>query len=341
MRRTRKLLFIAIGLICLGLFLGRIFLASKNSKKVATTVVKRGNLEKTLTISGKIEANENVTLYFQTGGRLSWVGVKEGDYVQKYQGVASLDQREVEKNLKKKLLAYMNERWDLEQAYDNYSVDGRELNDVTLTDAEKRIIQKAQFDVQSSVLDVEIQTLAKEYANLWTPIEGIVTKVTSPYAGVNIYLPTQAEFEIINPKSIYFSALADQTEVKDLYEGLSAELLLDSYSDSTISGLIKNISFIPKEGETGTVYEVKFFFNDDNSSYKYKVGMAGDLTMILARKENILYLPLAAIKEEGGKKYVNLKKNGKAEKVYIETGLETDESTEILSGAAENEEVYD
>lgn len=335
--------YIIGGLVVVGLIVlasQTLFKANKNNK-LTTTFVQRGNLNRTLTISGKVDAEEKTTLRFQTGGRLAWVGVKEGDYVQKYQGIASLDKRDIEKDLKKKLLAYMNERWDFEQTQDDYSVHGRQLFQVPLTLAEKRILEKAQFDLDSSVVDVEIEALAVEYANLWTPIEGLVTKITSPYAGVNIYLPTQAEFEIINPKSIYFSALVDQADIQDLHEGLAGDLTLDSYDDATISGLINKIAFTPKEGETGTVYEVKFYFTQDNLSYKYKVGMAGDLTMILQSRTNVLYLPTAAIKDDAGKKYINMKKNNKIEKVYIETGLETDDSTEILSGVTENEEVYD
>ena len=61
--------------------------------------IKKQNLKESLTFSGEINANEKVTLRFQTSGRLSWVGVKEGDFVKKYQTIASLDQREVKKKL--------------------------------------------------------------------------------------------------------------------------------------------------------------------------------------------------------------------------------------------------
>ncbi|MCL5970309.1 MAG: efflux RND transporter periplasmic adaptor subunit [Patescibacteria group bacterium] len=329
--------FIVIGLIVIALVVIALSVLSKanNNKKIKTVTVKRGDLHKTLTISGEINAEEKVTLRFQAGGRLSWVGVKEGDYVQKYQGIASLDQRQLQKTLEKYLNDYKKYRDD----YDQTTQD--EYRFVALDNEIKRIMEKSQADLNKTVLDVELQTIAKEYSYLWTPIEGIVTKVTSPYAGVNIYLPTQAEFEIINPKSVYFSALVDQTDIRDLHEGMSGDLTLDSYTESTISGVVNNIAFTPKAGETGTVYEIKFNFTEDNSSYKYKVGMAGDLTMILQSRTNVLYLPVAAIKDDAGRKYVNVMKNGKTEKIYIETGLETDDSTEILSGLTENQAVYD
>ena len=68
-----------------------------------TFTVAKSTLKETLTISGQIDAEEKVTLTFPTGGKLYWVGVKEGDYVEKYQGIASLDQRDLEKRLETSL----------------------------------------------------------------------------------------------------------------------------------------------------------------------------------------------------------------------------------------------
>jgi len=305
----------------------------QQEKKQETAKVKRGTLEEKLTISGTIDVEEMATLRFQTSGRLTWVGVKEGDYVKKYQAIASLDQREVRKTLEKYLNTYSSERRDFDQTIiDDYK-------DKVITDAIKRAKEKAQFDLNSAVLDVELKNLAIEFSNLWTPIEGIVTKILAPYAGVNI-TPATAEFEIVNPKTVYFSANADQTEVVKLAEGKQGELVLDAYPDATVNGSIKTISFIPKSGETGTVYSVKFVFWEDNSTYKYRIGMGGDLTFILERKEDVLYLPIKFVKSEDGKKYVQVKQGNKMEKVTVEVGMETDNNIEITSGIKANDKVY-
>lgn len=331
-RRFKLILIIAI-LAFVGVFGYQRFILAKKNDKIESAKVKRGPLEESLIISGTIEAEEKATLRFKTSGNLTWVGVKEGDYVKKYQGIASLDKRKLQKTLEKELNDYMDERWDFEQTTkDDYK-------DQAVTNAIKRILEKAQFDLNNTILDVEIQDLAVEYANLWTPIEGVVTYVEAPFAGVNI-TATQAEFEIVNPKTVYFSALADQTEVTKLHEGLTGELILDSYLDKELNGVIKTISFNPKSGETGTVYAVKFLFDDDNSDYKYRLGMTGDLNFIIQRKENILYLPAKFIKTKNGRNYVKVIKQEKEEKVYIETGMETDDEVEIVKGLEKGDVVY-
>lgn len=294
-------------------------------KKMATTTVKRGDLAETLTISGKINAGEDVVLRFQTSGLLTWVGVKEGDQVKKYQGIASLDQRELQKNLTKYLQTYNKTRNDFEDTKDTYK-------SAVITDSIKRILENSQFDLNSSVLDVEIKDLALKFANLWTPIEGIVVRAESPVAGVNI-TPSQAEFEIINPAGIYFSAAADQTEVTKLSASQEGILKLDAFPDQEISGSITNISFTPDTSETGTVYDVKFIFPKDNAYSRYRLGMTGDLTFILNKKTNVLYLPIKFVKSESGNKYVNLLNN----KTKVTTGLETDSDIEITSGLTDGQ----
>ena len=74
--------------------------------------VEKGPLQVVLSSSGTVMAENKADLTFQTGGRLSWVGVKKGDRVRKWQGIASLDQRTVQKNLEKELNDYLKTRWD-------------------------------------------------------------------------------------------------------------------------------------------------------------------------------------------------------------------------------------
>src|SRR3989344_8271797 len=221
-------------------FTNRSSVQRKNEKEV-TANVKSGKLEEILTISGAIDAEEKITLRFQTSGRLAWVGVKEGDYVKKYQGIASLDKREIEKTLKKKLLAYMNERWDFEQGHDDNLVFGRDINRMgELTVEERRILEKSQFDLDTTVLDVEIADLAVQFSYLWTPIDGLVTRIDVPHPGTNITAAT-AEFDIVNPDSVFFKASADETEVTKVKEGMSGSLLLDAFPNEELRGSISNI----------------------------------------------------------------------------------------------------
>jgi len=256
-------------------------------KGTKSYVVKKQLIKDILTLSGEIEATEKVTLRFQSSGMLTWVGVKEGDFVKKYQGVASQDVRELERNLKKYLNTYMETRWDFETARDTNDI--KNIGGLTqdAREAALRALDIAQFDLNNAVLDVELKDIALKYAYLYSPIEGIVTMVDSPYAGVYV-TSTQAEFEIVNPKTIYLSAIADQTDVVNLALGMKGTITFDPYPDDKIEGTVDQIGFTPKEDETGTVYEVKIKLKDDNLSTRYRLGMTGDIDFEMGQGRKVL-----------------------------------------------------
>jgi RND family efflux transporter MFP subunit len=326
-KRRWWLLLIIIAALVFGAF--KMF-GPKAETKITSYTVKRGTLKETLSLSGEINAYEKATLRFQTSGYLNWVGVKEGDKVNKFQVLASLDQSELQKNLRKYLNTYMNERWDFESTK-NSSGDAS-----VMTTAVRRVFEQAQFDLNNAVLDVELRDIAVKYANLWTPIDGIVTRVAAPNAGVNV-TPTQAEIDVVNPDSLYFSATADQTEVAKLTASHSAEITLDAFDKEKITGTVSTISYTPKAGETGTVYEVKIDFLLTPNPYSLRLGMTGDAEFIVKELPDVLYVPSKLVKTENSKKYV-LKQN--KEKVFVTIGEEMDGEVEIKDGLKENDIIY-
>ncbi|MCL5676139.1 MAG: efflux RND transporter periplasmic adaptor subunit [Patescibacteria group bacterium] len=310
----------------------RFMLSSGQIDKKNAFKLKKQTLTETLSLSGSLDAWEKASLRFQTSGYLSWVGVKEGDVVKKYQTLASLDQRSVQKNLQKDLNDYLTTRWKFEQTKEDYK-------NTIVTSPVQRILDESQFGLNNSVLDVELQNLSVEYSNLWSPIDGLVTHIDSPNAGINI-TPAQAEFDVVNPKTIYFLATADQTDVVNLKNDMKGKIVLDSYPDKEINGKIKEISFTPKTDETGTVYAVKIFFNNDNSDYYLRLGMTGDVEFVTREKKNTLAVPTANIQVENGRKFL-YKAVGKGQKkVYPKFGEEIGDYTEIKSGLEAGDIVY-
>lgn len=304
-----------------------------SDNKPNTYTVKKTKLTETLTLSGEIDADEHVSLFFPTGGKLAWVGVKEGDYVKKYQGIASVDQRDLEKRLQASLNSYMITRWDFEQS----KVDNKDaaIKDGDVGDKLKRIIDKAQFNLDNSVINVEIASLAKEMAYMYSPIEGIVTKVGGQYAGANI--AATGTFEIVNPQTIFFSAIADQTDIPLLSVGETAVITLDPYESEKITGVVKSIAFTPVVGDTGTTYEVKIDFTSSNDLLKYRLGMTGDAEFVTKEKIGIIAVPASFVKTILKKKYVYILKDGKEVQTEVKVGDEGDSDIEIKNGLSEGD----
>ncbi|MCX6731222.1 MAG: efflux RND transporter periplasmic adaptor subunit [Candidatus Roizmanbacteria bacterium] len=334
-KRWYVVLIIVIGV---GFYLSQQRTAQAKKEKESTYIIKRQDLKETLSLSGQIEADEHVVLRFQTSGRLAWVGAKVGDTVKKYQTVATLDQREVKKRLEKSLLTYAQTRNSFDQTgSDNQRIGDQPTNDLDLGDKMKRLLENAQYGLNSSVLDVEITNLSIEYSNLFTPIAGLVTRADAKYAGLNI-TPSQAEFEIINPETVYFAFTADQTEITKLSDGMKGEMTFDAFPDQNKDGELYYISYTPKSGETGTVYEGRMRISS-NTLTQYRYGMTGDVNFTLSEKSNVVSIPSNYVKSDTKGKYVTKISNGKSEKTYITVGPEIDSFYEIKKGLEEGDTI--
>lgn len=324
----KRVLVLVVALVPLAILAKNTFF--KSPPVTETAKVARGTIDEKLTISGKIAAEQDVVLTFQTGGLLSWVGVKTGDTVKKYQAIASLDQRQVKKNIQKYLNTYEKSRDTFENTQYTYK-------DSTLwTDAIRRILHGSQMDLDNAVIDVQIQDLARQMAVLTSPIDGIVVRADVMFPGVNV-APLSTGFEIVNPASIYFSVNADQTEVTALKLAMPGNLTLDSFPDNPITGSISSIAFTPNEDQSSTVYEVKFKLDTQNKDYLYKIGMTGDVSFVTKSALNTLYLPSKFIRSDGKNSFVTLQRNNKLSEVPVVIGLISDENTEIKSGLTEGD----
>ena len=335
----RRWYWILLTLFIIGIVIYKNNISSKAKNKVDSYEIKREDIREILTLSGEIDAEEKATLKFQTSGRLSWVGVKEGDYVKKYQTLAVLDQRDIKNRLQKYLNTFVSQRLTFDQTKDDYWNKQYDLSESIRKSAE-RTLQDSQYDLNNSILDVELQSLSVEYSNLWTPIEGIVTHVSVPFAGINI-TPAGAEFEVVNPKTLYFSVAAEQGDVINLSEGMTGEISLDAFPEKKYNGELYYISFSPKTGETGTVYELRLKLDEKATDLPLKLAMTGDLDFLIKEEKNVLAAPSSFIKKDKKGYYVFVGSPTKKVKKYLEISNEIDGKYVITNGLIENEVIYD
>lgn len=333
--RYWKFIGIAVILVAGFIFWANKVAAQKVNASITTTKVTQRNFVKTLSSSGKTQADKSVELKFQTSGKLAWVGVKEGDKVNAYQALAGLDVREVQKNLEKALRDYSNERNDFEEARQiTYGTRKTDAVNNLLNDTVARILQKNQWDLDKAVLDVELKSLAIGFATLITPIAGIVTHIDTPIAGVNI-TPATSVFAVADPESLVFEANVDEVDVGGISIGQSAIIKLDAFPDATFSGTISHISYVSEQSSGGaTVFPVKVAFANPQ---QLRIGLNGDITIEIHREDNVLTVPTEAIREEKNTTYVYKKTGTTFQKIMVTVGAKNEDDVIITSGLNEND----
>jgi RND family efflux transporter MFP subunit len=304
---------------------------SQHQNGYVTSQASISNIQKTLEVSGYVDAHEKADLHFAVASRLSWVGVKEGDEVRKWQAIATVDTRTLQKQLQADLNNFAKEFNDHDQTlsdYDYYGGSG-------INEDNRRILENAQYDLNNSVITTEIRDLAIKLSSLVSPIQGIVTRIDEPIAGVTVG-PTDI-FQIVNPDTLHFTVNIDEVDVALVSEGQLATIVLDSYPDASISGQIQKVDFASSlSGSGSVVFQAKLSLSD-NPEIFYRLGMGGDAYIVLEEKEDVLTVPIEAVIVDDQGSYVEVLKDGKVQKTYVEIGLESDDLSQILSGISEGD----
>lgn len=329
LKRKWKLLLLI--LVILAIIFG--FLQSRNKSQVQLNFISpiRKDLVSSITISGRVDAKEKAQLRFVTGGKLVYLGAKQGDVVKKWQSLATIDRSTLQKQMDQNLNLYMKERYDFEDTKDD-------IKDRTLDTQETRDVAKQQYDLENQVLNVEIQNIAIANTTIYAPFEGILTVVPTNVTGVQL-LATDY-FELVNPKTLIFRAAIDEIDMHRITKGQSGQIILDAYDGEQIDTYISYVSYTSNESSSGTVFLVEFPI-DSQDMEKYRIGMNGDALIKIEEKKNVLTVPLDAISERDDRVFVSIKADNEEgfEEREIKVGLESEDEIEVLEGLNENDQV--
>ncbi len=292
--------------------------------------VKKTNVTQTVFASGEIKSDDEVELKFPVSGKLINVAVKKNDQVKKWGYIASLDKKELLKDMDKSLRDYSKERWDFEQdkeiTYKNQIV----------TDTVKRVLEKNQFDLEKAVMDVDLAEFAAKNADLYSPIDGVVTKVHTQ-AGTSILAGTTPIVTVVNPDNIFFVARVGESDIANIAAGQEVTIDLDAFEEKKFRGKVVQIDYAATVNNGNKAYYVKIQLEEKD---KLKLDMSGEAQITTDSRENVIAIPKFAVQTKNDKKYVEVLEEGKVVQKEVSTGLKGNGGMiEILSGLRVGEKV--
>ena len=310
------------------------FVIRNKNKDIQTATIQKGKISEELILSGNISATNYAKLSFESSGKIVFVGTKEGETVKKGKLLSKLDTTILNSSYQSALSTlrlYEATAQNILDQVKNHSSDE--------TYAQKDLRTTAEVNKDKAYESVISAKRSLDGASLIAPFSGIVTYLAHPFTGVFVTLGA-SEVELIDPATIYFDVLADQTEVTKLSIGQKVIIILDSFENKEFEGKVENISFVPKSGESGSTYSVKVsFVGVDLVNSKFKIAMTGDAKFIVSEKENAFYIPTNFLKRDKTGEYI--KTNTKNGKVYVTSGLQSEETIEIMGEINEGQTVYD
>lgn len=306
---------------------------NKEASKPKLTFVRPENrtLTQNVEASGVIDASEKAILRFIAGGKVTYLGAKEGDTVKKWQSIAQIDARDLQKRLQKSLNLYGMERNSWDQVLDN-------TKDRALPKAEERNVNTDQLVLNNTVADVEISSIAISNSVMSSPIAGVLVSAPTSVAGVT--LGATDAFVVVNPNSLVFRSEVDEADIARIKLGQKLTLSLDAYPDKTLEAYVTKIGLVAIQTTSGTAFVVEAKLPIENGLELYRLGMNGDAQIELLTKNNVLSVPLSATKERESKFYVDVRtgKDTYAER-EIQIGLETEDYVEVTNGLTTQDEI--
>jgi RND family efflux transporter MFP subunit len=307
------------------LFIIGFFIWPKGSKQIPTETAKTQDIVKMVSVTGNVDAQTAANLTFQTPETLSYVAVKLNDTVTKGQLIASLDQTILQATLRQAQQDFVAGKAASQQYYDNHT-------NATESDQEK--VQRTAIDNAQNKAYDQMLKVEHDIANssLYSPIDGIVTRMDAQTAGVNI--TPGATFTITDPHSLGFKMEVDEADMGQVKVGQSVNVSLDSFPNENLKLKINKIDFVSHlTSSGGNAFYVEAMPLPKNN---YRVGMSGNADIIIDSRNMVLTIQSSDVFDN---KYVYVKTTKGFIKKQISLGLQSDTLAQVISGLSEGDTV--
>ncbi|TSA00093.1 MAG: efflux RND transporter periplasmic adaptor subunit, partial [Rhodocyclaceae bacterium] len=324
--------------------------------------VDRGNVESTVvnTRAGTVEACLRTRLSTIMGGRIEFLGVKEGDKVKKGQLLLKLwndDQKAQQRLAEAGLVSTRQHLNEICTAASRAARDATRQGslrakgfiseageDTARTDAEvrKASCDAARADVGQAEAKVYATKVEQGRTVLYAPFDGIVAKIVGELGEYSTPsppgVPTPPAIDLIDDTCLYVKAPMDEVDAPKITAGLPVRVSFDAMPKQPLKGKVRRVApyvvAVEKQARTVDV-EVDF---DMPATGHLLVGYSADVEIVLGGRQNVLRVPTAAL-IEGGKVMVLNADSGKLEERKVKTGIANWEFTEIVDGLAEGERI--
>jgi macrolide-specific efflux system membrane fusion protein len=185
----------------------------------------------------------------------------------------------------------------------------------------------------------------KEALNYWkevykptpliAPIDGeVIVRAVEPGQTV-----TSADAVIVLSDRLIIKAQADETDVGKVKIGQEAIISLDAYPQIRMEGTVDHISYESKIVSNVTIYEIDIV--PKKVPEVFRSGMSANVNIIEAKRENVLLIPLEAVRQdrEGSFVFLSQGERNRPLKQSVRLGISDDKNVEVISGLGANDRV--
>jgi RND family efflux transporter MFP subunit len=215
---------------------------------------------------------------------------------------------------------------DYQSALANYQITASTINDTAL--------KQAQIQLDSAKISVEQAQRNLDKAKIVAPFDGVV-------AAVNFSVGDTASgsaVTIVDMSQLQIKVTVAEVDIAKIKVGQTAQMTLDALTGKTYNAKVLSVAPVATVTQGVVNYSVTLTVSDNDGSIK--PGMTSNLTIVVEQRDNVLLVPLRAVKTQGNQKTITLVRDGKNVTLPVTVGLSNESSVEITSnGLAEGDRV--
>jgi membrane fusion protein (multidrug efflux system) len=284
--------------------------------KVSVVEVKPTTVRDVLVLPGQSEPWKDVTIAAEQTGQLEWLGVKEGDRVQRDQELARIDVESL--------------KAQLENAQASHRL-AKDLYERRQKLFERKIISREELDqarTEHTVARGQLKSaqLAHEKGVVTAPIDGIINRV---YVDQGEFVTHGTPIvDVVNVDQIEINVNVPELDVRHLEEGQPAMVRFDALPEQNIGGVIDFVAY--KADPATKTFQTKVLV--DNADENIRPGMIARVAIMRRVVPDALVAPLFAMVDRGGERLVYVVEDGVAKARPVGIGVIEGDTVQITSG---------
>jgi membrane fusion protein, multidrug efflux system len=282
------------------------------------------DLQETFILPGTLEAWEDLTLAAEIPGPVRWIGPKEGDRIKAGAPILRIDPETLDANRSRDQAAYelrQRQLQRLEQLHRENFVSAQEY------EVARQAYQVAEADLRRSRLALEKSTLR-------SPVDGVLDRLLVDRGEyVSDGAPVAVVVQVDRLKVLVDIPEKDVAFLRSGQRVRVTAAAIDADPRASIDGEITHLSF--KADPLTRTYRAKIAV--ENQDELLRPGMIVRVGFNRRHLPQVVAVPLFAVVDRGGARFVFVEKDGQAVLRPVQTGAVLGERIVIQAGLADGE----
>lgn len=261
---------------------------SQTAKYVKVETVQNGSGNIEMVFNGTIKEKSLVNLSFRVGGQIEAINVDAGDYVEKGQIVANIDNRDYNIQLQTNKAQYEQVKAEYERYKTLYEEGKLPANSFEKAESGYKMAKAAYENALNQYNDTELKA----------PFSGYVyQKTAEDFQTIGAGYPV---ISLIDKSSFEVVIGVPENQINSVRKSKNNFVTI---KNANISDLPVQVLSIGEKTSRDGLFEVRFSFKN-NPSINVSPGMSAEITMKCHTENNAMIIPLSAVFNQDNSTYV-------------------------------------